>query len=62
MEHVHNSKKRRPAILDDDLVHEWMPKIPDKKKILKIAATQYPAKETQACTMAKDFKEVLEST
>jgi hypothetical protein len=33
---------------------------PDEKRISEIACTQYPADEMQACTIAKDFREVLE--
>ncbi len=32
----------------------------DESRILKIADTQYPAEQMQACTIAKDFREVLE--
>jgi hypothetical protein len=32
----------------------------DEKRILEIAATQYPASEMTACTIAKDFREALE--
>jgi putative SOS response-associated peptidase YedK len=60
MEQVHNSKKRMPTILNDDLAYEWMFGDPDEKRILEIAATQYPAEEMQACTIAKDFRDALE--
>ncbi len=60
MEQVHNSKKRMPAILNEDLAYEWIFGNLDEKRILEIAATQYPTEEMQACTIAKDFREVLE--
>ncbi len=60
MEQVHNSKKRMPVILNEDLAYEWMFGNLDDKRILEIAATQYPTKEMQACTISKDFREVLE--
>ena len=60
MEQVHNSKKRMPTILDEDLAYEWMFGDPDEKRILEMAATQYPAGEMQACTIAKDFRNSLE--
>ncbi len=60
MEQVHNSKKRMPTILNEDLAYEWMFGNLDEQRILEIAATQYPAEEMQACTIAKDFREVLE--
>jgi len=60
MEQVHNSKKRMPTILNDDLAYEWMFGDLDEKRILEIAATQYPAEEMQACSIAKDFRDALE--
>src|SRR5450432_913722 len=62
MEQVHNSKKRMPTILNDDLAYEWLFGELDENRILEIAATQCPAEEMQACTIAKDFREVLEPT
>src|ERR1019366_1040576 len=62
MEQVHNSKKRMPTILNDDLAYEWLFGNLDEKRILEIAATQYPANEMQACTIAKDFRDVLMPT
>jgi putative SOS response-associated peptidase YedK len=62
MEQVHNSKKRMPTILNDDLAYEWLFGDLDEKRILEIAATQYPTEEMQACTIAKDFRDVLEPT
>jgi putative SOS response-associated peptidase YedK len=62
MEQVHNSKKRMPTILNDDLAYEWLFGNLDEKRILEIAATQYPVDEMQACTIAKNFREVLEPT
>ena len=60
MEQVHNSKKRMPTILNDDLAYEWMFEDISENRILEIAATQYPTEEMQACTIAKDFREALE--
>ena len=62
MAQIHNSKNRMPTILNDDLAYEWLFGDLDEKRILEIAATQYPAEEMQACTIAKDFREVLEPT
>ena len=62
MEQVHNSKKRMPTILNQDMAYEWLFGELEEKRILEIAATQYPAKEIKACTIAKDFREVLEPT
>ena len=60
MEQVHNTKKRMPVILNDDLAFEWMFGDLGEDRILEIAATQYPAEEMQACTISKDFREALE--
>lgn len=62
MEQVHNSKKRMPTILNEDLAYEWMFSNLDEQRILEIAASQYPSEEMQACTIAKDFREVIEPT
>jgi putative SOS response-associated peptidase YedK len=62
MEQVHNSKKRMPTILNDDLAYEWLFGDLDEKRISEIAAIQYPAEAMEACTIAKDFREVLEPT
>jgi putative SOS response-associated peptidase YedK len=62
MEQVHNSKKRMPTILNEDLAYEWLFGNLDEKSIDKIAKTQYPSEEMEACSIAKDFREVLEPT
>ncbi len=62
MEQVHNSKKRMPAILNEDLAYEWMFGDLSEPRINEIAKTQFPAEKMEACTIAKDFREVLEPT
>ncbi len=62
MEQVHNSKKRMPTILNEDLAYEWMFGKLDQKRILEIAATQFPAEEMFAYPIAKDFLESIEPT
>jgi len=62
MEQIHNTKKRMPTILNEDLAYEWLFGNLDEKRILEIAATQYPTEEMQACSIAKDFREVIEPT
>lgn len=57
MEQVHNSKKRMPCILNEDIAYEWLFGKPDEKRILEIAATQYPAEKMAAYPIAKDFRE-----
>ncbi|MGN6247929.1 MAG: SOS response-associated peptidase [Ginsengibacter sp.] len=60
MSQIHNSKKRMPVILNEDLALEWLLGTPDEKRILEIASYQYPSGEMKACTIAKDFREALE--
>jgi hypothetical protein len=62
MEQVHNSKKRMPTILNQDLGYKWMFGNLSEERILEIAATQYASEDMQACTITKDFREVLEPT
>ena len=62
MAQVHNSKKRMPTILNDDLAYEWIFGDLNEKRILEIAATQFPAEKMQARTIAKDFREAPEPT
>ncbi|WP_419788879.1 SOS response-associated peptidase [Mucilaginibacter sp. E4BP6] len=63
MTQVHNSKKRMPTILNDDLAWEWMmnEKLSDER-IQQIAATQYQAKLMEACTITKEFQALLDPT
>jgi putative SOS response-associated peptidase YedK len=56
MARVHNSKKRMPTILNDDVAYEWIFGDPNEKRILEIAAIQFPAEKMQAYTIAKDFR------
>jgi len=62
MEQIHNTKKRMPAILNDDLAYEWLFGNLSEQRILEIAGTQYPSAVMQACSIAKDFREALEPT
>jgi hypothetical protein len=49
-----------PTILADDLAFEWMFGDLSDDRIMEIAATQYPAKKMDACTIAKEFLTTLE--
>lgn len=60
MEQVHNSKKRMPVILNDNLAFEWMFENLDEKRITEIAASQTPWEEMEAYSIAKDFTTALE--
>jgi putative SOS response-associated peptidase YedK len=56
MEKVHNSKKRMPTILPDDLAYEWIMADLNEERIKQIAHYQYPAEQMAANTIRKDFK------
>ena len=60
MEQVHNSKKRMPAILSEELAYEWLLGDPDEKRITEIARSQYPWQDMEVCPIAKDFREALD--
>ena len=55
MSQIHNSKKRMPTILNDDLAWEWMFGKLDEKRISEIARWQLPWQELRYYTLAKDF-------
>jgi putative SOS response-associated peptidase YedK len=59
MEQVHNSKKRMPVILNDDLAYEWLFGKLDEKRITEIATSQFPADKMAAYPLAKDFRAAL---
>lgn len=62
MEQVHNSKKRMPTILKDDLAWEWMMTDLTDERIAEIAATQYAASEMEVCTISPQFQGLLDPT
>lgn len=62
MEQVHNSKKRMPAILNEDLAYEWMFANLKEERIREIGMTQFPSEQMEAHTIAKDFREALDPT
>jgi putative SOS response-associated peptidase YedK len=55
MEQIHNSKKRMPTILTDDLAWEWMFGKLTEKRISEIANWQIPWENLSYYTLAKDF-------
>jgi putative SOS response-associated peptidase YedK len=57
MEQVHNSKKRMPTILSEELAYEWIFGELDEHRIREIAMFQYPPDQMQASTIAKDFRD-----
>ena len=62
MEQIHNSKKRMPTILNEDLAHEWLFGDLTEERIKEIGQYQFSSGQMQACTIAKDFREALEPT
>ncbi len=56
MAEVHNSKKRMPTILPDDLAWRWIMEDLTEPEIKQIAAHQLPSESMHAYTIAKDFK------
>jgi putative SOS response-associated peptidase YedK len=60
MEQVHNSKKRMPTILSEDLAWEWLFGNLDEQRISAIAQSQFPSDQMEACTISKDFRNALE--
>ena len=60
MQQVHNSKKRMPTILTEELAYEWLLGNPDEKRISELAKFKYPSQDMEACTIAKDFRESIE--
>ena len=55
MSQIHNSKKRMPTMLNDDLAWEWMFGNLDEKRISEIARWQIPWQDLDFYTLAKDF-------
>lgn len=62
MEQVHNTKKRMPTILGEDLGYEWMFGNLSEDRITVIAKTQFPASQMFAYSIDKDFRKSVEPT
>ncbi|SEO08523.1 Putative SOS response-associated peptidase YedK [Mucilaginibacter gossypiicola] len=62
MEKVHNSKKRMPTILSNELAWEWMMEEISDDRILEIAKTGFPAEQMSACSISKEFQAALDPT
>lgn len=60
MEQIHNTKKRMPTILPDELAFEWLFGDLSEERILEIAAYQYPAGAMKAYTVNKDFRAAID--
>ena len=48
MEQIHNSKKRMPTILTEDLAWEWLFGNLDEERITEIARYQFPTEQMEA--------------
>jgi putative SOS response-associated peptidase YedK len=59
MEQIHNSKKRMPTILTEELAAEWISDGLTEERITEIATFQFPASEMEAWPIQKDFKTAL---
>lgn len=62
MQQIHNSKKRMPTILTDDLAWEWLMEESSEERLTEIALTQIPSKLMEACTIDKNYRLAGEAT
>lgn len=62
MAQIHNSRKRMPTILTEDLAWDWLFKDLGEAEISEIGRFQYPAENMQAYTIRKDFREAADPT
>lgn len=56
MKQIHNSKRRMPAILTEDLAWEWLMEDPSQIRLTEIAMTQVPSKLLEACTISPEYR------
>ncbi|MGE9310864.1 SOS response-associated peptidase [Niabella sp. CJ426] len=52
---IHNSKKRQPTVLTDDLAYEWLFGERTEKMVQEIASFQIPYEQMRYYTLKKDF-------
>ena len=62
MAKIHNSKKRMPTMLTDDLAWDWMFSDLNEAAITRIATYQIPSDQIRAYTVIKDFKTAADPT
>lgn len=60
MAQVHNSRKRMPAILTEDIAYEWLFGDLTEERINEIGRYQFNAGNMEFCTVAKDFRDSSE--
>lgn len=56
MKQVHNSKKRMPAVLTDDLAWEWLMGDLSDDRITEISMTQIPSAMMELCTIGSEYR------
>jgi putative SOS response-associated peptidase YedK len=56
MAQIHNTKKRMPCILTEDLAHKWIMENLAENEINEIASTQIPSEDIESYTISKDFR------
>jgi putative SOS response-associated peptidase YedK len=62
MNQIHNTKKRMPTILTEDLAWEWLMEKPTEERLSQIARTQIPSSYLEFCTIDPDYRTRLEAT
>jgi putative SOS response-associated peptidase YedK len=62
MSQIHNSKKRMPSILTEDLAWEWLMEKPSEERLSQIARTQIPSRLLEFCTVDRNYRTTLEAT
>jgi len=62
MDQIHNSKKRMPTILTEELAWEWLMEKPTEERLSIIARTQIPSHLLEFCTIDRDYRTTLEAT
>jgi putative SOS response-associated peptidase YedK len=62
MDQIHNSKKRMPSILTDELAWEWLMEKPTEERLSKIARTQIPSGHLEFCTVDRNYRTTHEAT
>lgn len=61
MSQIHNSKKRMPSILTDELAWEWLMEKPSEERLSQIARTQIPSRLLEFCTVDRNYRTTLEA-
>jgi len=55
MAQIHNTKRRMPVVLTEELAWEWLLGEPNEERIAEIARFQIPSAELEAYPVSKDF-------